>query len=219
MRTSLVAGQGLMLGLAAALPEVLEIRATSSVTPTAVQTAAPFVYAACAVEPFYNGLQVRALHGGSTYRSGMTVEMCAAYCSEYKYFGVEYSQECYCGNIIHNGTTLDTQGGCNMECPGNTAQQCGGSGRMNFYQQSTVSTALSLPTSYSVATNNAVVDGWNYLTCVVEPLQLGINARALTGAIFYSGSMTIGYCASQCAGYTYFGVEYGQGTPPLHTDR
>lgn len=221
MKSSILAIQALVLGLTAAAPGALVKRATtttttsttSATTAATVQTASPFVYAACAVEPFYNGLEARSLHGASQVVSSMTIELCAAYCASFNYFGVEYSSECYCGNTIHNGTTLDVSGGCNMACAGSSSEYCGGSGRMNFYQQSTISSALSLPTSYAVATEQSVsVTGWNYLTCVVEPAALGYpGVRALTDAVTYSASMTVEYCASFCAGYTYFGVEYSQG--------
>jgi hypothetical protein len=38
----------------------------------------------------------------------------------------------------------------------------------------------------------------------------GTNIRALTGAVFYNYTgMTLEQCLTDCAGYTYWGVEYG----------
>lgn len=105
----------------------------------AAQVAVPssngFSYAECAVEPFENGLSnTRALHARSMVQlSNMTVEQCAAYCVGYNYMGVEYGSECYCGNLINQGTTVDTSGGCNAPCAGSSSEQCGGSGRMDLY--------------------------------------------------------------------------------------
>jgi hypothetical protein len=36
----------------------------------------------------------------STSSDIMTVETCAAFCSDYKFFGVEYARECWCGYDI-----------------------------------------------------------------------------------------------------------------------
>jgi len=38
----------------------------------------------------------------------------------------------------------------------------------------------------------------------------GIGVRALTPGAFAADTMTVETCASNCAGYTYFGVEYGR---------
>jgi hypothetical protein len=44
----------------------------------------------------------------ATASGTMTVEQCAKFCSDYIYFGVEYSQECYCGNTLAAGSTTAT---------------------------------------------------------------------------------------------------------------
>ena len=56
--------------------------------------------------------------------TGGTVENCQAGCSGYTYFGVEYSNECYCGNTINAGSVAQTgttpaANGCSMLCGGN----------------------------------------------------------------------------------------------------
>lgn len=73
--------------------EALEKRQNG--VPATVTTAGPFVYALCAVEPFYNGIEARSLHGASRISDVMTVEACASYCSSFNYFGVEFANECY----------------------------------------------------------------------------------------------------------------------------
>ena len=58
---------------------------------------------------------------------------CANFCKDYKYFGVESSQECYCGNaLFHN--EKKNEGECNYKCPGNNNQRCGGRWKINVYE-------------------------------------------------------------------------------------
>lgn len=50
------------------------------------------------------------------------------------------------------------------------------------------------------------VTGWTYYGCQTE----GTNGRALSGKSTAYDTMTLESCASDCAGYTYFGTEYGR---------
>lgn len=52
----------------------------------------------------------------------------------YSYAGVEYGQECYCGNKIENGATEIDQSKCYMPCTGHKSETCGGPNAMNLYQ-------------------------------------------------------------------------------------
>ena len=67
----------------------------------------------------------------------MTIANCLNVChgAGYSLAGVEYSQECFCDNLLNNGGScaLD-QTTCNMPCKGNSAETCGGSNRLNMYQ-------------------------------------------------------------------------------------
>jgi hypothetical protein len=56
----------------------------------------------------------RTLTSKTGFSNIMTVEQCATICSAYTYFGVEYAQECYCGNVLAGGSTLADSSGCNM---------------------------------------------------------------------------------------------------------
>jgi hypothetical protein len=50
------------------------------------------------------------------------------------------------------------------------------------------------------------VAGYTFQGCYTE----ATNIRALSSASFYDyPAMTLEECAADCAGYTYFGVEYG----------
>ena len=64
--------------------------------------------------------------------NNMTIDSCKHFCSNYKFFGVQRGDECYCGNHDFNflpSPSLE----CNKPCDGNKNQFCGGLWRMNVY--------------------------------------------------------------------------------------
>ncbi|KAF3037548.1 hypothetical protein E8E11_001641 [Didymella keratinophila] len=60
---------------------------------------------------------------------------CAAACQQagYKYAGLEYGQECYCGNSLRCPSAPTVASACNMVCNGNATEVCGGPNAMNVY--------------------------------------------------------------------------------------
>jgi len=137
----------------------------------------------------------------------MTVDLCGDFCSNLNYtmFGVEYADECYCGNSFADGTTLDVNNDCNMACAGDNTEYCGGAGAMNVYEVAG-GASYTLPTTYTytatatatataggvgsgsgaaasstaVATPVPAAGGFNYVSCAVEPFeQSGLSYRAL----------------------------------------
>jgi hypothetical protein len=142
-----------------------------------------------------------------------------------------------CGNTIANGGVLAPDGlvGCNMLCNGNHSEFCGGSSRIDVYDYndsvnlppwtstsgvvppatstappSTVGTSVAPTTSLAAPSQKLAVKPGvgNYIFrgCYTE----ATNGRALSAASFFDyTAMTLEECASDCAAYKYFGVEYG----------
>ena len=55
-----------------------------------------------------------------------TPESCNSYCAGYKYYGVQDSNYCFCGNAYaRGGNTEAPLSDCNMACTGNPDQMCG----------------------------------------------------------------------------------------------
>ncbi|KDB24568.1 hypothetical protein H109_03536 [Trichophyton interdigitale MR816] len=75
----------------------------------------------------------RTLSDSFTYNEKMTVELCASFCNDTKYFGVEYFSECYCGANMFTESTVQPESDCGFFCSGNKTQHCGGSNRINIY--------------------------------------------------------------------------------------
>lgn len=101
---------------------------------------ANFTYYACVSEPS-NGriFATQVLNAGN-----MTIEMCLGVCYQYKYAGVEYGRECWCGDTLNlAGNTGATPGEnvtnqeCSFLCPGNETEYCGAGGRLSMYARKT----------------------------------------------------------------------------------
>ncbi len=175
--------------------------------PIVVPAVAGFLSIGCYTE----GTNARALSvqgpGGATN----TIESCAAACLAYTYFGTEYGAECYCGNALSAGSIPATDNGCTMTCAGNSSEYCGGGNRLNMYRKNSTATTTTGPGPSATPTPKgpAIVQtlgAYTFQGCYSE----GTNTRALSGKFFGSATMTLDLCATTCAEYTYFGVEYGQ---------
>ncbi|KAK4184466.1 WSC domain-containing protein [Podospora australis] len=155
------------------------------------QTAPSFTSLGCVTD---NAGGVRALSGASFATADMTVEKCAAFCSKFQLFGVEYGIECYCGNTRAGSSTGAPLSDCSFPCPGNSAQKCGAGDRLNLYQNTnpSVRAPASLP-------------GITSLGCFQDT-----GARVLPNKIIGADDMTAAKCAENCAGYPYFGTQWSR---------
>jgi hypothetical protein len=125
----------------------------------------------------------------------MSYQACATFCSGYNYFGVEYSDECHCGDSFSNPTSIAPETDCSMSCSGDDTEACGGPNRLNIFKSSNPHSIASNPT----------IPGYTYTGCHTD----SVGARVLTGNYITSSAMTVEMCAAFCQGYSYFGTEYG----------
>jgi len=127
----------------------------------------------------------------------MTVPKCLAYCGGlgWQYAGVEYGSECYCGDALVNGASLDKTATCSSHCAGDASTYCGGGNALSLYQNP------------ALAKSNIVVNSYASQGCMQE-----VAGRALTGLSLSQANMTVELCTTACAagGFTYAGLEYGQ---------
>jgi hypothetical protein len=136
----------------------------------------------------------RALTGACYDDDLVTVESCAVFCSKYKFFGLEYGRECYCGDSLSAQFADDSD--CSFPCAGNAAEKCGAGDRLNAYTNTLYSPAS--PATLDVP----------YLGCFVDHTY----ARVLPYNLLGSDDMTAAKCAEHCSNsnYSFFGVEYGR---------
>lgn len=170
--------------------------------------------------------------------AGMTVEKCMDFCAGFKYAGVEYGEECFCGNTLGAGSALTTPSKCDMACKGNQYQTCGAGRLLNMYQakaDGSVSSSASLASTTSKPSTTAPTSIRNTFTtstrpsttskAPVTPSATGALAnfrplgcyteapgRALSASSFNSDAMTPQLCATYCTSKNLplFGIEYGR---------
>ncbi|TDL23452.1 hypothetical protein BD410DRAFT_838937 [Rickenella mellea] len=136
----------------------------------------------------------------TTDTTGMTIEKCISFCGAYSYAGVEYSQECYCGNSPLAGSAAAAAGDCNMPCKGNANEPCGGPNRLNlFYSGVAPSSGPVTPLS---------VGQWLSQGCYTD----NVNARTLPTQMGVNGNVSVETCVQACGAnnFTIAGVEYAQ---------
>lgn len=104
---------------------------SSSLAPAQLADAA---YLGC----YTDSTAQRALAATFFVSESMTPAKCAAYMSDYEYFGLEYSNECWGAHTISQTASLVPQSECNYQCTGDATQPCGGSLRINIYQNHNV---------------------------------------------------------------------------------
>lgn len=98
----------------------------------------------------------RALSVGKTISTNATVYNCIQACKAYTYAGVEYGQECYCGNSLGAGSVPTLASECNMPCKGNGSEYCGAGSRLNLYAFS-LGTGPSSSTTLSTSTTSPTI--------------------------------------------------------------
>ncbi|GAC95998.1 hypothetical protein PHSY_003576 [Pseudozyma hubeiensis SY62] len=131
---------------------------------------------------------------------GGTVQACRSACTSagYSIAGLEYYGECWCGNALAGGSSIQPDTDCNLPCNADSSQICGGSNRLSVYSDAAQVAMVSQP---------AQVGSWNSLGCYVDSTA----NRVINDKVPQLGSKTsITSCSQACAGYNFFGVEYGQ---------
>ncbi|KAK4148740.1 WSC domain-containing protein [Chaetomidium leptoderma] len=179
-------GSMTMTGLRAAV-SLIALAATAQALPHK-REAAPYTRDGC----FVDNLNGQRLLDSTHYAAdAMTVESCAAHCSGYKYFGLEFGRECYCADS-HSGVAVDDSD-CSFPCSGDSTEKCGANDRLDVYTN-------NLYSPRKPATLEAP-----YLGCFVDQ-----GARALPDNLLGADDMTAQKCADHCANFSYFGIEFGR---------
>jgi len=148
----------------------------------------------------------RALSGAYISLTAMTIEVCRNYCysANFTFFGVEYSQKCFCDNVLNNSSSKTlNQGDCSLLCSGNVNQICGGNRRLSLYTRQVASSinGVVLASSTNVTQGIPAINGYNYLGCYRLP-DPTMNATIYRQ---YSG-MTLRYCQQICGYDNNYGV-------------
>lgn len=136
---------------------------------------------------------------GAFYRfadsPSMTMEGCRDKCDGYAYYGLENGNECFCGHEYRLPLEMVNQAECDMECPGDAMESCGGFLRMNIWSQDN----LKFNSFFAEAEKI-----WKGQCVENDPNNLILRGPSTT-----SGQLTKESCATFCDGFTYYGMENG----------
>ncbi|KAF5353807.1 hypothetical protein D9758_010585 [Tetrapyrgos nigripes] len=162
-----------------------------------------WAYAGC----FVDNANGRIIENGLAGDPKLTVESCIATCDSQNFSlaGMEFADECYCGDRLVNGATNASATDCNMACAGNSTEACGGPNRVSVYSTTKNITSLPIP----VVQNTSLPGNWSYAGCFTD---VAGGVRVLPWQIIWEGNNTAEACMNQCAafGYSASGVEFGQ---------
>ncbi|KAF8621390.1 hypothetical protein AX15_007844 [Amanita polypyramis BW_CC] len=133
---------------------------STGVSPVLSGLPGTWAYNACWVDNAFG----RALLVGLGGSPSNTVESCIAACQAQNYTiaGMEYSDECYCGNELVDGAVKGAEADCNMGCAGKATEACGGPNRLSIYSSNGNVTALPVPTILKTG----LPGQWSYSGCL-----------------------------------------------------
>ncbi|WVQ86150.1 hypothetical protein IAT38_008318 [Cryptococcus sp. DSM 104549] len=189
-----------------AIPNPILPRALTGTDGSLIYTGS--AYNTTTTSPTVNGWTRKGCIGGPTTTlvdpiqytdAGLTVQRCAAYCEEWgmSYMGVFSGQYCQCAKAIYSSALVFASSNCDTKCVGNSAQTCGGNGKLELY---------SKPSSTVV--HHSLVSDPQYIGC----LRDGVGTRALTTAYVSYSPMTIEWCKTFCVsrGARLAALEFGR---------
>ncbi|KAL7269705.1 hypothetical protein RUND412_007620 [Rhizina undulata] len=150
----------------------------------------------------------------------MTVPKCIDYCvgKGFTYAGLEYSNECYCGNSI-TSDHIQAVSKCSIPCAGESNQICGDAQRLSVYRKSTSQPSsvsamtISSPTTFVTIATAAPTNipgetlGWKSQGCWFDP----VDPRELATLGYWGEEITTSGCIKYCdsIGFRYSGTENG----------
>ncbi|KAF2878042.1 WSC domain-containing protein [Massariosphaeria phaeospora] len=159
----------------------------------------PFKYSGCYTDYLdFGGL--RALkYLSSIPGASVSIETCTASCkgAGYRYAGLEYGRECYCGSYFLSDIAAETS--CDLPCTGNSSEICGGLDRLSIYID---------PTFPGSSVANSI--DYKSIGCWTE--GNGGRAMARNGRETWAADidMTVDSCLNECGarGYPFAGLEF-----------
>ncbi|KAI9146875.1 putative exo-1,4-beta-xylosidase bxlB [Paramyrothecium foliicola] len=126
----LVQAWGVFLGRAATVPSVNTLRARACLPAT--EYSPEYTYEGCYTDPDSKN---RALKGRFFTSTQNSARYCTQLCGRlgYTLAGLEYTNQCFCGDELDPISQKTDESACGRTCPGNSTEKCGDSYKMNLY--------------------------------------------------------------------------------------
>ena len=135
----------------------------------------------CAIDTSSRILSGYALDG----QSDMTIDSCLELCEDqgYSFAGVEFGDECYCGNSIPGNVTYSDDA-CNVVCSGDSSETCGGSWALDLYELVSSNSSCDTTSAItSVQTGVAIVKTSSSLTATEAATTTSKAAATATESV------------------------------------
>jgi hypothetical protein len=154
--------------------------------PAPLPNVGDWEYQGCAVD---NINDKRTFFWQSFFPGVMTPQMCLDRCAEFGYHaaGMEYGEECYCGdpaNMATHGSTFRPETECNIPCVGDASTICGGLARLTtYFWTGTPFYSWDFPTDYRAGQYQFLVDGVNIPLITQETItgKVSFISKGATG--------------------------------------
>ena len=117
---------------------------TVKYTPVRPNKPTPSTYIGCFIDMVNHKRDLPVNAGDEP--SDDSPDVCSAKCSEYKYFGLQDGDNCFCGNSYGSMGSAPASD-CNMPCPGDHKIMCGAADRNSIYSHQGSSAAKPIPAS------------------------------------------------------------------------
>lgn len=152
---------------------------TSPSAPTGGPYVNPGVNGYTSIGCYTEGTNSRALPNGETMVNS-TVAVCVAACqaSNYIYAGLEYGQECWCGNSFAAGAVPTAITDCSTPCKNNATEYCGAGQRLNVYE---LNSAISSSSSGAASSSTISTSLSSSSTAIVTPSS-GLSTSTVTSS-------------------------------------
>ncbi|KAI4280101.1 MAG: hypothetical protein L6R38_004714 [Xanthoria sp. 2 TBL-2021] len=141
----------------------------------------------------------------------MTIEKCAAVCkgNNFRYAGLEYYGECYCGNSIQGTQAADNA--CTFQCTGNKTQTCGGNNLISVYMDPTYPPSDSSDI-LTYTPQGCYTEGYNGRAVAFRQSQLSTKNLTTRACLSTCKSQNFPLAATEYGSECYCGAVLGNGT-------
>ncbi|KDN69707.1 putative CFEM domain-containing protein [Colletotrichum sublineola] len=147
----------------------------------------------------------------------------ACYADGLKYAGLQAGKECWCNDYVGNEWASD-QEDCNIPCPGDASQTCGGASVLNFFkaklddalppgpipsgEPTSSTTMISNTATKTSSPAESATPSWQAVGCYKDLYPASDHTLKTWGGMNYD-TMTVTGCHATCAkgGYLFSGVE------------